>query len=61
MCFIHGIVCIKINIVCVDAEIGHVLPANVQATVRESLQTCVVEHQQQKLVESIGSKLLVVS
>ena len=40
------------------AEIGHVLPANVQATVRESLQTCVAEHQQQKLVQSISSKLL---
>ena len=46
------------NFVCVDAEIGHVLPANVQATVRESLQSCVVEHQQQKLVQSISSKQL---
>ena len=43
---------------CFDTEIGHVLPATAQASIRESLQSCVMDHQHQRLVQSISSKLI---
>lgn len=40
-------------------EVGymHVLPAEVQAMTRESLQTCTVDHQRKKQVDTVLAKL----
>lgn len=48
---------LNIHFILPDAEIGQVLPVAVQAATKESLETCVVDHQQKKLVNSVISKL----